>query len=209
MLPSHIGERAFIKTACKWWLVSVLIKIQPHVRYSAGANRLLPPPPLLRLSPNIHWDMHTYSDRGPSSPPSLPTSARPVLIAQRSKADLRGPYKWEGCKCRQKAETNHATAVSRFLLNLFNWGGSGRTVKNIHTLFPVRTLLAYLEWLSRQGISANGQKYIKLISRWMLSGVMMLHKSWFDHCGQGLNPELTNAHSSVLDWIFCLRDRSP
>lgn len=44
----------------------------------------------------------------------------------------------------------------------------------------------------------------------MLSGVMMLHKSWFDHCGQGLNPELANAHSSVLDWIFfCLGDRSP
>lgn len=44
----------------------------------------------------------------------------------------------------------------------------------------------------------------------MLSGVMMLHKSWFDHGGQGLNPQLPNAHSSVLGWIlFCLGDRSP
>lgn len=43
----------------------------------------------------------------------------------------------------------------------------------------------------------------------MLSGVMMLHKSWFDHGGQGLNPLLPNAHSSVLDRIlFCLEDRS-
>lgn len=38
----------------------------------------------------------------------------------------------------------------------------------------------------------------------------MLHKSWFDHGGQGLNPQLPNARSSVLGWIlFCLGDRSP
>lgn len=158
MLPSHIGERAFIKTACKWWLVSVLIKIQPHVRYSAGANGLLLPLPLPRLSQNIHWDMHTYTNRGPPSPSSLLASAWPVLIAQRSKADLRGPYKWEGCKWRQKAETNHATAVSRFLLNLFNWGGAAEQWKiYTHSFLSERFWLILSDCQGReyQGMDRN------------------------------------------------------
>lgn len=58
-----------------------------------------------------------------------------------------------GISADLKALTNEKTqprdksrpAASRFLLNLFNWRGSGRTVKNTHTLHPVRTLLAYLE----------------------------------------------------------------
>lgn len=73
MLPSHIGERAFIKTACKWWLVSVLIKIQPHVRYSAGANPLLLPllPSSASRKTYIETCIRTLTADPPLPPPSF------------------------------------------------------------------------------------------------------------------------------------------
>lgn len=181
------------------------------------ANHLLlslPPslPPSLPLCAQTCIETYTHANIR-TDPPSLPASL-----------SLSGPFSWlsrvqgwfkgslQMGRLQVKTKTRDKSQHSRLKVSTkpIQLGGSSRTVKNIHTLHPVRALLAYLEWLSRLGISGNGQKYIKLISRWMLSGVMMLHKSWFDHCGQGLNPQLPNAHSSVLDWIlFCLGDRSP
>lgn len=169
------------------------------------ANHLplsLPPPVSAFLCTNMHWDIHAHKHPHRAPPP--------FSLLSRVQGWFKGSLQMG--RLRVKTKTRDKSQHSRLKVSTkpIQLEGSSRTVKNIHTLHPVRTLLAYLEWLSRLGISGNGQKYIKLISRWMLSGVMMLHKSWFDHCGQGLNPQLPNAHSSVLGWIlFCLGDRSP
>lgn len=112
---------------------------------------------------------------------------------------------WAKTKTRDKSRRGRLQGFTgrAALLRGGGWK-AGRAVKNTHTLHPVTTLLAYLEWLSRLQISGNGQKYIKLISRWMLSGVTTLHKSWFDRGGQGLNPLLPNAHSKWFGLDFLL-----
>lgn len=163
MLPSHIGGRAFIKTACKWWLVSVLIKIQPHVWYSGGSQSppSLPPSPRLCLSVHKHALRHTCTQ---TSARTLPLSRPPCLCLARShgsaeyRADLRGPYKWEGCKWRQKPETNHSTAVSRFLLNLFNWGEAAEQWKiYTHSILSERfwLILSDCQGWEYQGMDRN------------------------------------------------------
>ena len=173
--------------------------------YSGGSQSppSLPPSPCLCLSVHKHALRHTCTQTSTQSPP-------PFSLLSRVQGWFKGSLQMGRLQVKTKTRDKSQHSRLKVSTKPIQLEGSSRTVKNIHTLHPVRTLLAYLEWLSRLGISGNGQKYIKLISRWMLSGVMMLHKSWFDHCGQGLNPQLPNAHSSVLGWIlFCLGDRSP
>lgn len=165
--------------------MSVLIKIQPHVRYCGGANHL----PLSLLPSCIgarkHTSRHTWTlSLSPSHTNTQPTTQIPlhlpvwsVLMAQQRWGWFKGPLQMGRLQVKTKTRDKSHHSSLKVPAKAIQLEGNGRTVKNIYTLHPVRMLLAYLEWLSRLGISQNGQKYIKLISRWMLSGVMMLHKS--------------------------------
>lgn len=132
----------------------------------------LPPSFCLCLSVHKHTLRHTCTQTytqillSPSLLPSLPSlSSHPpclclVLFSWLSRVQgwFKGPYKWEGCKWRQKPETNHTTAVSRFLLNLFNWRGAAEQWKiYTHSILSERfwLILSDCQGWEYQGMDRN------------------------------------------------------
>lgn len=149
MLPPRIWVG--LMDAFKWWLECFQSK-------STGWSHLPPPPHLppsllcLCVKTHIQGYVNTHT---PRLPPRL------CLACSHASAVwgwFRGPYKWEGCKWRQKPETNHSTAASRFPLKLQKWREAAEQWKiYTHSILSERfwLILSDCQGCEYQGMDRN------------------------------------------------------